>query len=111
MGNYEFLDANRQVNVIFSILNIFQGIIILILVYMSLPVLLGIFPWTGGFSGKLISSFLDPIKKILLSVWYYLPNLITIIVVVILFRYFLRMVAFFETELKKGRLRIPWILY
>jgi len=106
-GSYEFLDANRQVNVIFSILNIFQGIIILILVYMSLPVLLGIFPWTGGFSGKLISSFLDPIKKILLSVWYYLPNLITIIVLVILFRYFLRMVAFFKTETEKGRLKIP----
>jgi hypothetical protein len=74
---------------------------------MSLPVLLGIFPWTGGFSGKLISSFLDPIKKILLSVWYYLPNLITIIVLVIVFRYFLRMVAFFKTEIEKGRLKIP----
>ena len=105
--NYELLDANRQVNALFSGINILQWICILVLIYMTLPVLLGIFPWTGGYAAKLISYFLDPTKKVLLSIWYYLPNLLTIIVLVIFFRYFLRLLAFFKTEIEKGRLKIP----
>jgi small-conductance mechanosensitive channel len=103
---YEFLDTNRQVNVLFSALNVLQWVIILVLIYMTLPVLLGIFPWTGGFAGKLISYFLDPIKKILVSIWNYLPNLFTIIVLVFFFRYLLRLLVYFKTEIEKGRLKI-----
>jgi small-conductance mechanosensitive channel len=105
--NYEFLDTNRQMNVIFSALNILQWICILLSIYMTLPVLLGIFPWTGGLAAKLISYFLDPTKKILISIWYYLPNLLTIVVLVIFFRYLLRILGFFKTEIEKGRLKIP----
>jgi small-conductance mechanosensitive channel len=105
--NYELLDTNRQMKVLFSGLNILQWICFLVLIYMSLLVLLGIFPWTGGLGTKLVSFFLDPTKKILISVWYYLPNLLTIVVVVFIFRYFLRLLVFFKTEIEKGRLKIP----
>jgi len=93
--------------VLYSGLNILQWICFLVLIYMSLLVLLGIFPWTSGLGSKLVSFFLDPTKKILISVWYYLPNLLTIIVVIVIFRYFLRLLAFFKTEIEKGRLKIP----
>jgi small-conductance mechanosensitive channel len=105
--NYQILDANRQIHVLLSAISILQWIIILILIYMTLPVLLGIFPWTGGLAARLISYFLDPTKQILYSVWRYLPNLLTIVVVVIFFRYFLRMLFFFKTEIESGRLKIP----
>jgi small-conductance mechanosensitive channel len=104
--NYEFLDTNHQVGVLFSLINIIKWVIILILIYLSLPILLNIFPWTAGFSGKLISYFLDPIKKILVSIWDYLPNLFTIIVLVFFFRYLLRILYYFKTEIEKGRLKI-----
>ena len=58
-------------------------------------------------SGKLFSFFLDPTKNILISVWNYLPNLFTIIVLVLLFRYFLRILSFFKTEIEQGSLKIP----
>jgi small-conductance mechanosensitive channel len=105
--SYELLDTNRQINAFFTLFNILQWLIILNLIYFTLPVLLGIFPWTAGFAGKLISYFLDPIKKILVSVWNYLPNLFTIIVLVIFFRYFLRILAYFKSEIENGRLKIP----
>jgi small-conductance mechanosensitive channel len=75
--------------------------------YLTLLVLLGIFPWTGGLGTKMVSFFLDPTKKIMFSVWHYLPNLITIIIVVIVFRYFLRIMAFFKNEIEHGNLKIP----
>jgi small-conductance mechanosensitive channel len=105
--NYEFLDTGRQMSVIFSALRILQWICYLVLLYFALLVLLGIFPWTGGLGTKMVSFFLEPTKKILISVWFYLPNFFTIIIVIILFRYFLRIMAFFKHEIEKGNLKIP----
>lgn len=105
--NYEFLDTNRQVGVIFSAINTFKWFLILILVYWTLTVLFGIFPWTGGFANKLVSYFLDPIKNILISIWDYLPNFFTIIVLIIFFRYLLRILFYFKKEIERGALKIP----
>jgi small-conductance mechanosensitive channel len=105
--DYQFLDTNRQLNLIFSLVNFAKWILILTLVYLTLPVLFGIFPWTGGLAGKLISYFLAPVKHILVSAWYYLPNFITIIVLLIFFRYLLRILYYFKTEIEKGSLKIP----
>jgi small-conductance mechanosensitive channel len=105
--SYEFLDADREVRVLFSFVNLIKWIIVLILIYLSLPILFGIFPWTGGFANKLVSYFLDPTKKILVSIWNYLPNLFTIVVLVIFFRYLLRILFYFKTEIERGTLKIP----
>ena len=105
--NYEFLDTNRQLKLIFSLANLVKWIIILTLIYLTLSVLLGIFPWTGGFAAKLISYFLNPVKHILLSIWYYLPNFFTIIVLIIFFRYLVRILRYFKNEIERGRLKIP----
>jgi small-conductance mechanosensitive channel len=104
---YEFLDATREIRVIFSLINLIRWIIVVILVYLSLPVLFGIFPWTGGLAGQLISYFFHPIKNILISIWDYLPNLFTIIVLVFFFRYFLRLLRYFKFEIERGALKIP----
>ena len=105
--NYEFLDTNRQLKMIFSLVSLVKWIIILTLIYLTLSILLGIFPWTGGFAAKLISYFLNPVKHILLSVWYYLPNFFTIIVLIVFFRYLLRILHYFKDEIERGRLKIP----
>ena len=104
---YEILDASHELDLVFTLLKILKWIVILVVVYLTLLVMLGIFPWTSGFTGTLVSFFLDPIKSILASAWNYLPNLFTIIVVVFVFRYFLRMLEYFRTEIEKGRLKIP----
>lgn len=104
---YEFLDTEREVRVIFSLVNLVKWVVVLILVYLSLPVLFGIFPWTGGLAGQLISYFLEPVKNILISIWHYLPNLFTIIILVFFFRYFLRILRYFKTEIERGTLKIP----
>jgi small-conductance mechanosensitive channel len=104
---YEFLDTEREVRVIFSLVNLVKWVIVLILVYLSLPILFGIFPWTGGLAGQLISYFLEPVKNILVSIWHYLPNLFTIVVLVFFFRYFLRILRYFKTEIERGTLKIP----
>jgi len=105
--NYEFLDTNRQLSLIFSLAKLVKWIIILTVIYLTLPVVLGIFQWTGGLAAKLISYFLNPVKHILISVWYYLPNFFTIIVLIIFFRYLLRILHYFKNEIERGALKIP----
>ena len=105
--NYEFLDENRQVGLVYTLIDILKWILILILVYMTLTILFGIFPRTGYIRGRFISFFLEPIKKILSSIWDYVPNLITILVLVVFFRYLLRILNFFKKEIENGRLTIP----
>lgn len=105
--NYEFLDSSREVRVLFSLINFIKWVIVLVLVYISLTIMVGIFPWTSGFAGELLSYFLDPIKGIFVSIWHYLPNLFTIVVLIIFFRYLLRILYYFKTEIEKGTLKIP----
>jgi small-conductance mechanosensitive channel len=104
---YEFLDTNHQLTLIFSVARILKWIIIITLIYLSLPVIFGIFPWTGQFSGQLISYFLSPVKHILISIWHYLPNFLTIIVLIIFFRYLIRILSYFKKEIENGALIIP----
>jgi small-conductance mechanosensitive channel len=105
--NYEFLDSSREVRVLFSLINIIKWVTIGVLIYISLTIMVGIFPWTSGFAGELLSYFLSPVKGILVSIWNYLPNLITIVVLIVFFRYLLRILNYFKTEIEKGRLKIP----
>ncbi len=104
---YEFLDTEREIRVIYSLVNLVKWVIVLILVYLSLPILFGIFPWTGGLAGQLISYFLEPVKNIFISIWHYLPNLVTIVVLVFFFRYLLRILRYFKSEIERGTLKIP----
>lgn len=105
--NYTLLDARRQVNVLLNANNILKWIIILLAIYIALPILFGIFPWTKNFASTLFSYILNPVKKIASALWNYLPNLITIIVIIFIFRYLLKGIHFLKNEIEKGELKVP----
>jgi small-conductance mechanosensitive channel len=69
-------------------------------------VLFGIFPWTEHFADTLFGYILNPVKNILFSFWNYLPNLITIIVIIVVFRYILKGINFLKDEIARGNLKI-----
>ncbi len=104
--NYTLLNTKRQINALLALSKILKWVIILFIIYLALPILFGIFPWTEHFSETLFGYIVTPSKKIILSVWNYLPNLITIIVIVIVFRYVLKGIHFFKTEIEKGNLHL-----
>ncbi|WP_417354222.1 mechanosensitive ion channel family protein [Flavobacterium sp.] len=103
---YELFDADRQVNLLLLINRLIKWLFILLLIYIALPVLFGIFPWTQNFAETLFSYILTPVKKVAFGVWDYMPNLITIIVLIIIFRYILRFARFLKNEIARGNLHI-----
>lgn len=104
--NYTLLNTQRQIHALLVLTKILKWVILLFLLYIALPILFGIFPWTKHFSETLFGYIINPSKKIILAVWDYLPNLITIIVIIFVFRYVLKGIHFFKTEIEKGNLTI-----
>jgi small-conductance mechanosensitive channel len=105
--NYELLDANKIINALLSVNTILKWVVIIIAVYLALPILFSIFPWTKGFSDTFIAYFLSPLRKIFFGVWHYIPNLITIIVIVTVFRYLLKGISYLKDEVENGALMLP----
>jgi small-conductance mechanosensitive channel len=105
--NYEVLTAGRSVNLLLTVLNLVKWLLVLVVVYFALPLLFGIFPWTKDYSQLLLGYVLQPVKKILLAIWNYVPNFITVVILLIIFRYIIKGLRFLKNEIEKGVLQIP----
>ncbi len=103
---YTLFDARSQVNALLNANTILKWFIIVLTIYIALPVLFGIFPWTKNVAEVLFGYILNPVKKIAKALWNYLPNIITIIVIIIVFRYVLKGIHFLKTEIENGKLHI-----
>lgn len=107
ISNYEVLNADQELNLLSGFLNLVKWVTIVVVIYLALPIMFGIFPFTKDISNQLINYFLNPLKHVGLAIWDYVPNFITILVLVTIFRYVLRFFGYLRTELEKGALSIP----
>ncbi|WP_164122037.1 MULTISPECIES: mechanosensitive ion channel family protein [Sphingobacterium] len=104
--NYELLTAQRKLRFFETLNNFLRWVVIVLVIYLALPVLFGIFPFTKDLSENLLSYIVSPLKKISLAVWDYIPNMITILVLIVVFHYLLRFLRFIKTEIERGKLNI-----
>lgn len=107
ISNYELFTIDSQLKFLLTINTIIKWIVIFTAVYLTLPVLFSIFPWTEGFADTLFSYFLKPITSILFGVWEYLPNFVTITVIFFVFKYIIKGFHYLKTEIAHGALSIP----
>ena len=105
--DYTLFDASRQVGVLINLNSVLKWVVMLSTVYIALPILFGIFPWTKNMAQTLFGYILDPLKDIGIGLWNFLPNLITIVVIVIVFRYVLKGLYFLKSEIQVENLKIP----
>ncbi|MCW1952862.1 MAG: mechanosensitive ion channel family protein [Flavobacteriia bacterium] len=105
--DYTLFDASRQVGVLINLNSVLKWLVMLSTVYIALPILFGIFPWTKNMAQTLFGYILDPLKDIGIGLWNFLPNLITIVVIVIVFRYVLKGLYFLKSEIQLENLKIP----
>ncbi len=105
--NFQLLDPARQLQLVYSVITVIKWLTIILVIYLALPVLFGIFPFTKDISHTLIGYIISPLKRIALAIWAYIPNLITIIVIVIIFRYVLKFFHFIKSEIEAERLSLP----
>lgn len=104
--NYALLNQQKQLGIIYSALGIARVVLILLVLYLTLPLIFGIFPWTRGIADKLTDWTLSPVKAILSGVFHYLPKLLTILVIYVVTRLLVKLVNYLASEIACGNLKI-----
>lgn len=104
--NYTLFDAHKEVKFLITLSIFLKWIVNLIIIYITLPILFGIFPWTKNLAKTLFGYIIEPIKRISNELWEYLPNLFTIIIILFVFKYILRGLNYLKTEIEDGNLKI-----
>lgn len=107
VSNYVLLNWVRVENAVLFFIKIIKLIFLLALVYFSSLILFSIFPETKGIADILVENLVSPVKKIFSSLIKFIPNLLSIIVIIIFTRYFIELVKFVAKEIESGALNIP----
>lgn len=105
--NYEYLSEDRMVNLAVLAAKAIRLALLLFIIYLLLPILFSLFPWTQGIAQQLFGYIIDPLKSISLSFFNFIPNLLTIAVIITVSYYLIRLLKFFHVEVAKGRLHLP----
>jgi small-conductance mechanosensitive channel len=79
---------------------------LIFIVYLSLPLLFSIFPSTEGYTTTLLRWILTPAKLAIMGFVDFLPSLITILVIVVIFKYSIKLIKFFFDEIKQENIKI-----
>ncbi|MHA6248602.1 mechanosensitive ion channel family protein [Pontibacter sp. CAU 1760] len=104
--NYEMLTPEREVAVILTVARFVRLITLFVMVYILLPILFSIFPWTEGYADTLLQYILNPLRDIGLGLINYIPNLLTILVIVVVTHYVVKFLRFLADEVETGKLEI-----
>jgi small-conductance mechanosensitive channel len=107
INEYEFLTAEREYRVAVSLLKVIKIGLIIFIFIIALPVIFGIFPATEGITRKILGYIWSPVRNILLAVVNYLPKLITIIIIYLIFKYLIRFIRFLAREVEDKVLVLP----
>ncbi|HVX49353.1 MAG TPA: mechanosensitive ion channel family protein [Chitinophagaceae bacterium] len=86
--------------------NVLRIIVIILVIYFSLPLLFSLFPETKSWRDTLLRWVLTPAKSAFSGIIDYLPNLFTILVIFFIFRYTIKAIRYFVTEIEKGNISI-----
>ncbi|UOQ96318.1 mechanosensitive ion channel family protein [Hymenobacter sp. 5317J-9] len=106
LGTYELFTPRRELDAALLLANVLRWVVIFLIIYLVLPLLFSIFPGTQDVADTLLGYVIAPLRRMGLSLWHYLPNLITIVVIVTVFRYVLRGLHFLKEEIRLGQLTI-----
>lgn len=107
VGNYQVIEPVRMRMTIRFAMRVFKWFLILLVVYISLPTIFSIFPATESLATTLFGYVLNPLKSIVMGIFGYIPELMTIIVILVVVHYFIRFLKSFAVEASAGVIELP----
>ncbi|MDR2435054.1 MAG: mechanosensitive ion channel, partial [Treponema sp.] len=102
----KLLSTQQILNVIQFFLKILKYIITIFQLFITLPMIFSLFPATQRLASTLFDYILNPLKKIFFGAISYVPNLITVVIILWVTRYILRALKFFTNQIERERLVI-----
>ncbi|NTW49446.1 MAG: mechanosensitive ion channel [Chlorobiales bacterium] len=104
--NIELLPFERVTNFLIILSKALGIVIKAALVYAYLTSVFGLFIWTQNFAQTLIDLVVSPGKNLLTSLIAFLPNVISILVIVVIFRYIIKLNDIVFEKINSGELKI-----
>jgi small-conductance mechanosensitive channel len=105
--NLKILTANQIVNIILFLLKLAKYLITVFQLFITVHIVFSLFPSTEKLASTIFGYFLTPLRTILNDVIKYIPNIITIFIILMIAKYALRGLRFFANQIARGRLVIP----
>jgi small-conductance mechanosensitive channel len=105
--NYKLLSAKQITDVILFSLRILKYLITIFQLFITVPIVFSLFPATEDLASGIFSIVFDPIKAIVLGVIKYIPNLITIIIILLVIKYVIRALRFFAKQIANEKVKLP----
>ena len=104
--NIEVLSPARQEYLAKRAVTVVKLLLSFLIVYFSLPILFSFFPSTKGYADTLLNWVLTPAKSVFMGFVGFLPNLFSIVVIVFIFRYAIKVLKFFVDEIRRENIHI-----
>lgn len=104
--NYVLVTSVQKTRMFIHAINILRWGLIILIAFIVLPIVFSVFPFTQSWASNLIGLFTKPLKTAVLAIWHYIPNLITILVILAVMRYAIRFIKYIFSEIDKGKLEI-----
>jgi small-conductance mechanosensitive channel len=105
--NFRLLTTKQIVSCIQVVLRILKYIITVFQLFITIPMVFSLFPQTEVLASTLFGYILTPLKNILWGAVRYIPNLITIVIILLVTKYVLRALKFFSIQIEREKLIIP----
>jgi small-conductance mechanosensitive channel len=101
------LTTKQMVNMLLFGLKIVKYIVTAFQLFITIPIVFSLFPVTKNLASTLFKYILTPLKNIVINTVKYVPNLITIVIILLITRYIIRALKFFATQIEREKLVIP----
>ncbi|QQO11307.1 mechanosensitive ion channel family protein [Breznakiella homolactica] len=103
---YQILNTSQITSAVLLLLRILKYLITIFQLYITIPIVFSLFPLTKNLASVLFGYILTPLKSIGLGILKFIPNLFAIVIIVLITRYILRSLKFFEAQIQNGKLVI-----
>ncbi len=104
--DYTFLTKDHELQAVLFLVKALRLFIYVVLIYVSLPILFSIFPFSRDWADALFQLVWSPLKGVIIGVWKYLPNFFSIMVIYFVMRYFIKFVRYIFSEIEENKLQI-----
>jgi small-conductance mechanosensitive channel len=98
----ELMSADQIAAALTGIAKTIRIVAVLVLIYVYLTTVLGIFPWTRGVSAALFGAVLSTLQAIGQAFATYIPNVVSIAVIIAVTRYIIKLISLLFTGIGRG---------
>ncbi|MDR0910820.1 MAG: mechanosensitive ion channel family protein [Spirochaetaceae bacterium] len=104
---FKILSAKQLGAFFCGIITVIKVLLTILLSYITVAIVLSMFPVTEDLAGNLFSYIWNPLKNIGLSFARYFPNLITIAIILTLTHYIIKGLKFLAIQVEKEKIVLP----